>query len=194
MKKALLVIDISHGDGWYSSIEKLDEDRKQVALPIKQTLEEWRASNGLIVFIVMVALQNPPLTPAQVTVDRKRSGCIICDLPAHQRLAGFLKHRHRAGFEPAFTKYRSNAFTNSELVNFLRSEGVTEVVLAGCNTFSCMLKTAQGAIENGFDVTLLEHCTYPIFSSDNEKRQWIEESLEDVMDIARVSVTIAQSV
>lgn len=176
MGQALLVIDIDRCDGWDSDIEELDDDmnRKQVALAIMETLEKWRASNAIIVFIVLVNLEHPkPKHTAQAAMARKRSKCIVCDLPEDLRLAGFLEHRHGAGFEPAFIKRTGDAFSNSELSDFLRSKGVTKVVLAGCNTFMCVQETALGAARNGFGVTLLERCTYPPFSDDEEKQVWI---------------------
>ena len=182
MSKALLVIDVDHGNKWSSNIEDLNEDREQVALAIRQTLAEWRASKGMIIFVVLTDTL-PSSQIDQIATDNKRLECIVCDLPANERLAGFLEHRHGAGYEPAFTKTTCDAFTNSELIGFLRSNGVTEVVLAGCSTFACVLHTAQGAVKNNFGVTLLERCTDPPFRYYEEKKHWIRSVTAEKADI-----------
>lgn len=173
MKKTLLVIDIDHGNGWNSDIEKLNGDKKQIALAIKQTLEEWRASNGLIIFVVLAGDALPQQT-SQVAIEHEGSGCIVCDSLNEYRLAEFLEHRHGVNYEPAFIKNSCNAFTNSGLISFLRSKCVTEVILAGCQTFACILETAQGAVRNGLGVTLLERCTHHPFCDNEGKQRWIQ--------------------
>ena len=152
-----------------------------------------RAKKEIIVFIVLTSggkitgqeaqlEYRPPRDTAQdseLTVKhslnqlearaiKSQSGkCIVCEeLPEYARLASFLKHRHGTEFEPAFIKTRGNAFTNQTLAPYLRSMGVDEIILAGCNTFQCVLDTAVGALEAGFHATLLSRCAYPPLTGD----------------------------
>lgn len=194
--EALLVIDVDGTDSWPSSIDELSGEKKRVALAIKETLAAWRREKRLIAFVVLSDSRHRQKT-AQLRDDdrdkrrwwglKKGKDCIGCDLPDGCGLAGFLEHRHREGYEPVFIKTVNDAFTNSELIGFLRSKGVGRAVLAGCQTFSCVMDTAQGAVKNGLQVKLLEQCTYPQFSDDEQKDRWISEVKEARPD-ARVEI------
>ena len=52
------------------------------------------------------------------------------------------------------TKHTWGAFTNTDLLDFLRREGVTQVVIAGVATSIGVESTARQAYEFGFNVTL----------------------------------------
>ncbi len=52
-----------------------------------------------------------------------------------------------------------NAFSNTELENVLREQGITDVVLAGAVTSICIDSTGRSAFEQGFKVTVLSDCT-----------------------------------
>ena len=191
--QALLVVDIDHNDNWGPKYIQENNQKKQVMEEIKKVLKEKRAKKEIIVFIVLTSggkitgqeaqLEcRPPRDTAQdneLTVEhslnqlearatKSQSGkCIVCEeLPEYARLASFLKHRHGTEFEPAFIKTRGNAFTNQALAPYLRSMGVDEIILAGCNTFQCVLDTAVGALEAGFHATLLSRCAYPPLTGD----------------------------
>ena len=176
---ALLVIDIDGGDHWDSSVAQLDPEKKKVACAIQKTINEWRAANALVIYIVYV--RGFACSPsAQITWNRKQPGCIACDLSEDARLTPFLKHRHGSQYEPVFVKYTNDAFTNPELIEYLRACGVTRVFLAGCNTFFCVLDTAKGAVRNGFRVPLLEECSYPALGNDQYRQDW-------VVDVRRIA-------
>lgn len=53
-----------------------------------------------------------------------------------------------------FTKYVGNAFSNSELTNFLKDNEVDTVELIGVDGSACVALTAMGACENGFKAVL----------------------------------------
>ncbi|HEY4475607.1 MAG TPA: isochorismatase family cysteine hydrolase [Candidatus Paceibacterota bacterium] len=147
-KKALLVIDVDHGDGWKPEQIQNEPSRQLVAKNIKTELARWRANNGLIVFVMF---------------------------GANTALAEFLEHRHDNVNEPAFVKTEIDAFTNEKLAEYLQGQGVTEVVLAGCQTFCCVKATAFGAVNAGFSVTLLRDLVFHPFDKqyDAEER-WLD--------------------
>ncbi len=174
--EALLVIDIDRGDMWQHKVGMLIEERKSVALNIIETLKTWRQVGGTIIFVVLVYSEKSQKTKktAQLAED-EHSKCLACRLlPKGERLAGFLGHRHGENYEPVFLKEHNDAFTNSELISFLRSKGITRVFLAGCHTFACVLETARGALKNGINVTLLKNCVYRQPNQEEEKN-WISE-------------------
>lgn len=51
-----------------------------------------------------------------------------------------------------------NAFINTELEEVLRSNGIKDVVLAGCVTSICIDSTARSAFDKGFSVHILSDC------------------------------------
>lgn len=220
--KALLVIDIDHGDDWKPDIVQANQKMALVAEEVKTVLGKERANGGIVVFVVLAfgsktcgelvtgheaqlechederkkqedkelfvkkalnQLGILGINPAQTAKDSQNPKCIICDgLPERSRLASFLEHKHETPFEAAFIKKESNAFTNRGLAPYLHSKGVKEVVLVGCNTFQCVLYTAIGALKAGFNVTLLEECSYPPFNNDegrySTKKYWLERAME----------------
>jgi len=58
---------------------------------------------------------------------------------------------------PYFRKWRSDAFCNPALEEFLREHLVGQVTLAGLFASGCVSATAKGALARGFRVTILGH-------------------------------------
>jgi len=169
-RKALLVIDVDHACGWKPKDIQDNSLKQLVAENIKTELANWRASNGLIVFVIY---GND--TTGQEAQVNEINGCVVCDRNDSARLAEFLEHRHKNTTEPAFVKKSYDAFTNKSLAQYLKKQGVTEVVLAGCQTFHCVQATALGAVNAGFNVTLLRDLVFLPFDKqyDTEER-WLD--------------------
>lgn len=66
-----------------------------------------------------------------------------------------------------FRKVRFSAFVGTKLDIWLRSRGVTEVVLGGVCTHICVLHTAIDAYNRGYKVTIADDATV----SDNEENK-----------------------
>lgn len=191
--RALLVVDVDSGDGWSDNIRDLDGDRLKVGRAIQEVLSTERSRGTLIIFIVLyhkyvsgqesqtsLGERDPKQTPGDEIPFPSAGSCLVCGL-GNGKLAAFLEHRHEEPFEPAFVKATGNAFTNHKLAPYLRSLGVAEVVLVGCNTFSCLMDTAVGAAGNGFSVTLLRSGAFPVFSSDGyTEKAWLKSVRQDV--------------
>ncbi len=93
---------------------------------------------------------------------------IVNQFSAHDRLGNFFR-RHAAiagsvgaeidprivpqGF-PCFTKDTSDAFSNTELNDFLRGQGITHLIIVGVYAEGCVLSTAKGAMKRGYEVTI----------------------------------------
>ncbi len=54
-----------------------------------------------------------------------------------------------------YVKYKGNAFTNEVFAKDLRDAGVTEVAIVGLDGGGCVARTALGACEEGYSVTLV---------------------------------------
>ncbi len=93
---------------------------------------------------------------------------IVNRFPANDRFGNFFR-RHAAiagsvgaeidprivsqGF-PCFTKETSDAFSNAELNDFLRGQGITHLIIVGVYAEGCVLSTAKGAMKRGYEVTI----------------------------------------
>jgi maleamate amidohydrolase len=58
--------------------------------------------------------------------------------------------------ERVFTKQRGDAFSNANLDAFLRTRGIDHLVLAGVFADRCVLYTAQGAMNRGYKVQVVQ--------------------------------------
>ncbi len=170
-KKALLVIDVDHSCGWKPQDIQGNSSKQLVAKNIKAELADWRASNSLIVFIVF----GSKATGQEAQTNGGVNDCVVCDRNDSSRLAEFLEHRHKNANGPAFVKKETDAFTNQNLARYLKEQCVTEVVLAGCTTFCCVKETAKGAVEAGFNVTLLRDSVFDPFDKKyNTEERWLD--------------------
>jgi nicotinamidase-related amidase len=90
----------------------------------------------------------------------------VIEHPVMKLLAGGMNARAAPGTEidrrivrvpgaKTFDKGRSDAFSNSELDAFLRSQQVDHVLIVGLDGKYCVDRTARGALNRGYKVTLL---------------------------------------
>ncbi len=63
-----------------------------------------------------------------------------------------------------------NGFFNSNLHSELQARGVKRVAISGIHTHVCVLLTAVGAFENGYDVITLEDCITTGYQPNHESR------------------------
>lgn len=65
-----------------------------------------------------------------------------------------------------FTKYKGNALTSEEFVNFIAKNGITDFFIAGADAIACVKSTCYNMSKAGYDVTVLSDC---ITSYDKRK-------------------------
>ena len=63
-----------------------------------------------------------------------------------------------------------NGFFKTNLHAELQSRGISNVVITGIHTHVCVLLTAVGAFENGYEVTTLEDCITTGYQPNHESR------------------------
>ena len=68
-----------------------------------------------------------------------------------------------------FDKYEGNAFSNTELISFLKKENITEIEVVGVDGGGCVALTALGALECGFKVTLNTSYIGTVFEKQRDK-------------------------
>lgn len=58
--------------------------------------------------------------------------------------------------EEIFTKHQQDAFTSKELDEYLNKNAVNSVSIIGLDSSSCVFKTALGAANRGYNVTVMQ--------------------------------------
>src|SRR3954447_15443463 len=83
--------------------------------------------------------------------------------------------------EPVFTKTSHNAFTTTNLQQWLTQRGVRELVITGIRTEQCCETTARLASDLGYDVTFVTDATatFPIPHRDAPADRTVAELLAD---------------
>ena len=169
--EALLVIDVQPGFGWTDQLSDVESrEQRLVGRNIVGALSRYRALDKKVIFVVLPGLENP--IPAGQNILEP---WLICNSGIYDaKLPKFLCHKH-SPFESVFVKFWANAFENLELAPHLHCDGVTDLYLAGCCTSACVMSTAVGAVQNGFNVFLMADCSYPMFADKQEQTEWLDE-------------------
>ena len=137
-KTALIVVDLQKG---LISLPTVHPIAAVVAQAV--TLIEAFRRHGLPVVLVNVAGVPPGRTEQRSPLREFPDGWTAL-IPELDRQPG----------DHTVTKYSRGAFTHTDLEEYLRSEGITQVVIAGVATSAGVESTARQAHEFGFHVTL----------------------------------------
>lgn len=57
-----------------------------------------------------------------------------------------------------FCKEKADAFSSEKLVSYLQSRNISKVELIGVDGNSCIKESAKGAVQKGFDVSIILSC------------------------------------
>lgn len=137
-KTALIIIDLQKGIVTYPTAHPIGEV-VQHAVALTNTFRR----HGLPVVLVNVAGGAPGRT------EQKRSQ----EAPPAD-WADLIPELNQQPSDHTVTKRTWGAFTNTDLNDYLKKMGVTQVVLAGVATSIGVESTARQAHEHGFNVTL----------------------------------------
>ncbi len=135
---ALIVIDLQKGIVALPTVHPINEIVQRARL-----LAEGFRSRGLPVVLVNVT-GRPPGRAEQVRIPS--------ELPSG--FADFVPELSPQPGDHVVSKQTAGAFIKTDLERFLRSRGVTQVVIAGVATSMGVESTARQAHELGFNVTL----------------------------------------
>ena len=137
-KTALIVIDLQKGIVSFPTVHSVEGIIKNAA-----ALAGVFRNLGLPVVLVNV----DGVAPGRAEQARR-----IADFPAGW--TDLLPELNQQPEDHLVTKRTWGAFTNTGLEEYLRSKGVTQVVLAGISTSAGVESTARHAHEHGFNITL----------------------------------------
>jgi nicotinamidase-related amidase len=139
MSRALLVIDVQ--ESFRARPEWADMHNTDIATPVGRLVDATRAAGDPVVWV----LHSEPGT-----------GNVFDPTQGQVRVVSDLKPD---GDEPVVVKTSVNAFTTTNLQQYLVSHGVREVVICGIRTEQCCETTARVAADLGFDVTFVTDAT-----------------------------------
>jgi nicotinamidase-related amidase len=161
MTRALIVIDVQE------SFRRLPmwaaTSNPGIVEQVNRLVEAARGNGELVVWV----LHGEPGT-----------GTVFDPASGHVRLIDGLIPR--AG-EPVITKTSHNAFTTTNLQQFLTTRAVGDLVVCGIRTEQCCETTARVAADLGFDVTFVTDATAtsPIEHRDAPAGRTVAEILAD---------------
>jgi nicotinamidase-related amidase len=139
MSRALLVIDVQ--ESFRVRPEWADMDNPELAATVGRLVDAARAADEPVVWV----LHAEPGT-----------GNVFDPTQGHVQVMSDLKPD---GDEHVVVKTSVNAFTTTNLQQYLVSHGVREVVICGIRTEQCCETTARVASDLGFDVTFVTDAT-----------------------------------
>ncbi len=137
-RTALLVIDVQQGldDPRFGERNNPDAEKR-----IADLLAAWRASDRPVIHVQHLSLE--PESPLRE--DRPGQALKVEVTPKPD--------------EPLFQKHVNSAFIGTELESYLRSRGISELVVVGLTTDHCVSTTARMAANLGFTVTVVDDAT-----------------------------------
>lgn len=139
MSRALLVIDVQ--ESFRARPEWADMHNPDIAATVGRLVDAARGAGDSVVWV----LHCEP-----------GSGTVFDPAQGHVRVVSELKPD---GDEPVIVKTSVNAFTTTNLQQYLVSHGVREVVVCGIRTEQCCETTARVASDLGFEVTFVTDAT-----------------------------------
>jgi nicotinamidase-related amidase len=139
MNRALLVIDVQ--ESFRARPDWADMANQQIAEPVGRLVDATRAAGEQVVWL----LHAEP-----------GSGGDFDPVSGNVRIVDELKPDSD---EPVIVKTSVNAFTTTNLQQYLVTNGVREVIVCGIRTEQCCETTARVAGDLGFDVTFVTDAT-----------------------------------
>jgi len=136
MKTALLIIDIQN-DYFNNGANPLIGS-ETASINAKLLLEKFRVDNSLVIHIQHIALRSDATFFLPNTI-----GCEI-----HKNVIPLNSER-------IVVKHYPNSFRDTELLDYLKQNGITNIVICGMMTHMCVDATTRAAKDYGFNCTVI---------------------------------------
>lgn len=136
MSKALIIIDIQN-DYFKGGAMEL-HNPVEASKNAKQILEKFRN-------------ENKPVIHVQHLAAAPEIGFFLPDTKGAEI---HVNVQPKEG-EKVITKYTPNAFVNTDLLEYLKSRNITEIVFTGMMTHMCIDATVRAAKDYGFECTVI---------------------------------------
>ncbi|WP_298343340.1 isochorismatase family protein [Ferrimicrobium sp.] len=151
-KAAVLVVDVQVGvmDGTWES--------QRVVAKVGRVVERARAAQAPILWV------------------QHNSADLVLGSPEWQLVPGLVP----ASSEVLIDKRYNSAFEGTQLETELSRIGASRLILAGAATNWCIRATAYGALDRGYDVTLVEDAHTTMTEVDGERRIEAADIVQDL--------------
>ncbi len=136
MKKALIVLDMQNVCVGKNNAPIFQYNKEALIWNVNKVIESRQ--HDLVVYIRTVLKNNPllcALSPLKVFEGSPEANLV-------DELTIISEH--------VLLKYRGDAFSNPELAKLLKKHHIDEVEIIGVDGAGCVVRTANGAIKNGF--------------------------------------------
>ena len=130
-KKALVIIDIQND---------ITKNYKDVIDNINKSID-WAVNND----IHLVYIRHENLSPGTRTLKPNTRGA---ELASDMKIAS----------KNVFTKYKGNALTNEEFVDFINKNEISEFYIAGADATACVKSTCYNLRKANYKVNVLSDC------------------------------------
>lgn len=148
MKKVLFVMDIQE-DMTGTTASKgpfpITEHQKLID-HINQQIQRYEKNGDDVVYIVVALPDN--------FFFRKLAGIAIKGTPGCE-----IDARIKRVSQYYFEKSKASAFSNKDLVHFVKEKGVTHVEITGIDAAQCCAATAADAVKLGLSATIIQSAT-----------------------------------
>lgn len=159
-QSALLVVDIQEGTTGSVSIDKSYIDQADDFIRSVNLVTADATARGIPVIYIGSEVKNPLLNLLNSTLKTGSKGAEF-------------DTRLRIRSEWSVMKHRNDAFHEEELNHLLDSLGVDEVILTGLDANECIVFTARGALNRGFEVSVIQEAV--LARNDSLKLAAIEQ-------------------
>ena len=168
---ALVVVDFQL-DFCKTYSEELDdfvenEFHQEALESTKKLLRRYRESGRTPIFVKAIHSERTSSIP--LSEKYERIGKIFC-MPG-TRGSDLAPEMEIQEEDIIVIKHRYSGFYNTDIDDYLRSNGISEVLFAGCATNVCVATTLYDAFQHGYRVTLLSDCS----STDDMELQRLTE-------------------
>ncbi|WP_136799377.1 cysteine hydrolase family protein [Desulfosediminicola ganghwensis] len=138
--RALLIIDVQND--YFTGGKMVLPGAEQAAENISRILERFRANDLQVVHV-------------RHHSQGEGASFFIPETPG----AGFFKSVQPVTGEEVITKNFPNSFKQTELQEYLKGQGITELVITGMMAFMCVDATVRAARDLDYSCTLVHDCT-----------------------------------
>lgn len=156
-KRALLVIDYTNDFVASDGALTCGKSGQDIQAAILKRMEEFNQTGDYVIFPTDTHFLNDKFHPETKLFPAHN----IAGTPGHDlynQVGVWFKNHQSQENVWQYDKNRYSAFVNTNLDNFLRERGVTEVWLTGVCTDICVLHTAVDAYNYNYQITVPSDC------------------------------------
>lgn len=160
-KSAIIVIDVQNGT---TQTEKY-QPSEELINNINSAIEYGVENDMEIIYITNVYKKNPWDQILAFGTFTEGTDSVVLD------------ERLDIVSDIQFTKNRSDTFSNSDFEEYLIQENIDTIYLVGVDAYACVMRTAQGGVNRGYNVIAVKDCIGTQLANGTEGAFTVMDSL-----------------